>query len=495
MNVPGKSDGPVVPGKRPNEAHRAKEVAEGRGPAKGNSRQQNTLRTQSRASAPSALERVRKAARRAKSERFTSLAHHVTIERLKGAYWAAKRRAAPGVDGVTWKEYGGRLEENIRELHGRLKRGAYRAKPSRRTYIPKADGRQRPLGIAALEDKLVQGAVVGVLNAVYEEDFLGFSYGFRPGRSQHNGLDALAVAIERRKVNWVLDADIRGFFDAINHEWLIKFVQHRIADPKILRLIQKWLDAGVLEKGEWRSSEVGTPQGATISPLLANVYLHYVLDLWTQQWRKRNASGDVVIVRYADDFVVGFEHRQDAERYQQELGERMRKFSLELHSEKTRLIEFGRFAARNRKRRGQSKPETFGFLGFTHICGKSRSGSFLLRRQTLAKRLRTKLKEVRTELRRRRHDCPLEQGRWLHGVVRGYFQYHAVPTNFAALRAFHRGIVRAWHGALTRRSHKAATSWADVKRRAKAWLPKPKILHPWPSVRFDAKTQGKSRMR
>ena len=495
MNVPGKSDGPVVPGKRPNEAQRAEEVAEGRGPAKGNSRQQNTPRTQSRAGVPSALARVREAARRDKSERFTSLAHHITIERLRNAYCALKRRAAAGVDGVTWGEYGKRLEENIQDLHGRLKRGAYRAKPSRRTYIPKADGRQRPLGIAALEDKLVQGAVVEVLNAIYEVDFLGFSYGFRPGRGQHDALDALAVAIERKKVNWVLDADIRGFFDAINHEWLIKFVKHRIDDPKILRLIQKWLNAGVLEEGEWRASEVGTPQGATISPLLANVYLHYVLDLWTQQWRKRNATGDVIIVRYADDFVVGFEHRRDAEGYQRELGERMRKFSLELHPEKTRLIEFGRFAARNRKQRGQSKPETFAFLGFTHICGKSRSGAFLLRRQTLAKRLRAKLKEVRAELGWRRHDCPLEQGRWLRGVVQGYFRYHAVPTNFSSLSAFHRGVVRAWHSALKRRSQKADASWTAIERRARAWLPKPKILHPWPGVRFDATTRGKSRMR
>jgi group II intron reverse transcriptase/maturase len=418
----------------------------------------------------------------------------VTIEKLREAYFALKRTAAPGVDDVTWEQYGRRLEENLQDLHARLRRGGYRARPSRRAYIPKADGRKRPLGIAALEDKVVQGAVLEVLNAVYEEDFAGFSYGFRPGRSQHQALDALVVGIERRKVNWVLDADIRGYFDAIDHEWLIKFVQHRIADRSIVRLIQKWLAAGVMEDGKWTESEVGTPQGATISPLLANLYLHHVFDLWAQAWRKRKARGDVIIVRYADDFIVGFQHRQEAERFLEELRERMRKFGLELHPEKTRLIEFGRFAVPNRKERGEGKPETFAFLGFTHICGETRKGKFQLKRQTMAKRLQAKLREVRTELKRRRHLCPLEQGRWLHSVVSGYFRYHAVPTNCPAMTVFRNEVTRAWQHALRRRSQRTKVTWDQMARRARAWLPPVQVLHPWPDVRFDARHNGKSRM-
>jgi len=421
--------------------------------------------------------------------------HHVTVERLREAYWSLNRKAATGVDGVTWGQYGQDLERNLEDLHDRLQTGKYRARPSRRAYIPKADGRQRPLGIATLEDKIAQGAVVAVLNAIYEVDFLGFSYGFRPGRNQHQALDALTVGIVRKKVNWVLDADIRGYFDAIDHEWLVKFLEHRIADRRILRLIRKWLAAGVLEDGKMTKSEVGSPQGASVSPLLANIYLHYVFDLWVHDWRKRYAQGDMIVVRYADDTVVGFQQRPDAERFLAELRERMRKFVLELHPEKTRLIEFGRYAAERRKRRGLGKPETFTFLGFTHICGKTEKGSFLVLRHTIGKRMRAKLQEVKTELGRRMHEATPKQGAWLRSVVRGYFAYHAVPTNVRALGAFRTQVTRHWRHALNRRSQKGMVTWERMTRIADRWLPKARILHPWPEQRFDARTQGRSRVR
>ncbi|AKQ65511.1 Mobile element protein [Myxococcus hansupus] len=373
----------------------------------------------------------------------------------------ARGRHGEPEDGVTWEAYREGLEDNLQSLHGRLHRGAYRARPSRRVYIPKADGRQRPLGVAALEDKLVQRSLVKVMNAVYEEDFLGFSYGFRPGRSQHHALDALAVGLQRMKVSWVLDADIRGFLDAIDHGWMLKFLEHRIADKRVLRLIQKWLGAGVMEKGKWMQTEEGTPQGATISPLLANIYLHYVLDLWAQQWRKRWARGSIIIVRYADDFVVGFQFYSDAERFQVALRERLRKFSLELHPEKTRLLLFGRYAAKMREERGLGKPETFDFLGLTHICGRTRSGKFLLRRHTMRRRMRAKLREVKAELQRRRHLPIPEQGAWLRVVVRGYFAYHAVPTNIMALSSFRTQLAHLWHRALQRRSQRAGMNWGE----------------------------------
>jgi group II intron reverse transcriptase/maturase len=363
-------------------------------------------------------------------------------------------------------------------------------------YIPKADGRQRPLGIASLEDKLVQRAVVEVLNAIYEVDFLGFSYGFRPQRSPHNGLDALAVGILRRKVNWVLDADIRGFFDAIDHGWLVKFIEHRIADPRVLRLIQKWLSAGVMEEGRWTASEEGSPQGATVSPLLANIYLHYVLDLWIQQWRKRHARGDVIVVRYADDFVVGFEHKPDAERFLEALRERLRSFALELHPDKTRLIAFGKRANAFRDaRRTKGAAETFSFLGFTHICAKNRAGRFLLARHTVKARMRAKLHEVKAEVQRRRHLPTPEQGRWLGQVVRGYFAYYAVPTNIEALKSFRTQVIRTWHRALRRRSQRDRTKWARMKALAQRWIPPARVLHPWPDERFDVRTRGKSPVR
>ncbi|WP_398577292.1 group II intron reverse transcriptase/maturase [Stigmatella hybrida] len=498
MNDAGKSDEPIVPVKRSNNAARAvAEAVEGRGKAKGNAAKRNADRTQSRSSpAHSELDRVRSRARKDKEARFTALLHHVTVERLGTAFMQLKRNAAPGVDGVTWEQYGERLEENLLELHARLHRGAYRAKPSRRTYIPKADGRQRPLGIASLEDKLVQRAVVEVMNAIYEKDFLGFSYGFRPGRSQHDALDALAVGLKRRKVNWVLDADIRGFFDAIDHGWLVKFVEHRIGDHRLLRLIQKWLNAGVMEEGTWTQSKVGSPQGATVSPLLANIYLHYALDLWVHQWRKRTARGEVVVVRYADDFVVGFEHEEDGKKLHEDLRERLRKFQLELHSDKTRLIEFGRDANAKRLRRGErGAAETFRFLGLVHICGKSRRGYFLLTRHTDSKRMRTTLRALKNAMARRRHEPVDAQGRWLGSVVRGYFAYHAVPTNSRAIGRFRTEVIRTWEKSLRRRSQRHRLNWKRMTRLADRWLPPARIQHPWPDERFYAKTRGGSPVR
>src|ERR1700730_16743858 len=428
----GKSDRPTVPGKSPNKAGQpAAEGTEGKGLAKGNLPQQNASRTPSRKDAPSALERVRQAAGKDKKLRFTALLHHIyNLETLRMAYFSLKKEAAPGVDGETWRHYGEQLEVNLQELSERLKRGAYRAKPVRRVFIPKADGRQRPLGVPALEDKIVQRAAVEVLNAIYETDFLGFSYGFRPGRSQHQALDALYTGLLTKKVNWVLDLDIRGFFDAISHEWLVKFIEHRMADRRVVRLIQKWLNAGVLEDGKRIRTEEGTPQGGSASPLLANVYLHYVFDLWVQAWRRKQAHGDVIAVRYADDIVVGFQNETDAKQFLVELTERFRKFSLELHPDKTRLLEFGRFAARNREERGGGKPETFNFLGFTHICGKTRSnGYYTVLRQTIRKRMQAKLSEVKDELRRRMHDPIPEVGQWLRAVVGGHIRYYGVPIN------------------------------------------------------------------
>jgi len=490
MNGQGQSDRPVVPAKFPNNAGRpAAEGMEGRGLAKGNPRQQNAPRTPSRDGALSALERVRGAAERDKRLRFTALLHHVyNVEHLRAAYHALKRDAAPGIDGETWEHYGQALEENLVDLSERLKRRAYRAKPVKRTYIPKADGRQRPLGIPTLEDKLVQRATAEVLNAIYETDFLGFSYGFRPGRSPHNALDALYAGLLTRKVNWVLDADIRGFFEAINHEWLGKFVEHRIADRRVVRLIQKWLNAGVLEDGTRTWRDEGTPQGGSISPLLANVYLHYVFDLWAQRWRKTHAHGDVIVVRYADDFIVGFQHRADAERFLTELRERFAKFSLELHPEKTRLLEFGPFAAENRRRAGQGKPETFDFLGFTHICGKKRNGRFTVVRQTIRKRVQAKLSEVKAELRRRLHDPIPVVGAWLRQVVGGHVRYYGVPMNGPAIGMFRFQVGWLWHRALARRSHTGYVSWERMRRLVERWLPPARICHPYPLRRLGVIT-------
>jgi RNA-directed DNA polymerase len=430
---------------------------------------------------------VRRVAISDKEVRFTALLHHVTVELLREGFKALRREAAPGVDGMTWEAYGQDLEANLQGLHGRLHRGAYRAKPSRRVYIPKADGRQRPLGVAALDDKVVQRAVVEVLNTIYEPEFLGFSYGFRPGRSQHDALDALAAGIKRKKVNWVLDADVRDFFTSLDHNWMEKFLEHRIADRRVLRLIRQWLVAGVVENGKWTACDEGTPQGAVISPLLANVYLHYVFDQWAEQWRRRHARGDMVIVRYADDFIAGFQHRGDAERFQAELSERFAKFALELKAEKTRVLEFGRFATKDRAARGLGRPETFDFLGFTHACGKTRGGYFALRRVTIAKRVRAKLKEVKDQLRRRLHLPIPEVGRWLGSVVRGHLAYYAVPGNTDAVAAFVKQVLRLWWQALKRRSQRAKVTWERMYRLAERWLPKPRVLHPYPEIRFDVR--------
>lgn len=490
MNGPGQSDRPVVPAKSLNNVARAAtEGMEGRGLAKGNPSQQNVLRAQHREGTRSALERVREVAERDKTVRFTTLLHHVyNTDHLRAAYLALKRDAAAGIDGETWRHYGQALERHLADLSGRLKRGAYRAKPVKRAYIPKADGRQRPLGIPTLEDKVVQRATVDVLNAIYETDFLGFSYGFRSGRNPHNALDALYAGLLTRKVNWVLDADIRGFFEAINHEWLVKFVEHRIADRRVVRLIQKWLNAGVLEDGVRTWREEGTPQGGSISPLLANVYLHYVFDLWAQRWRKTQAHGDVIVVRYADDFIVGFQHRADAERFLAELRERFAKFSLELHSEKTRLLEFGPFAAEHRRRVGKGKPETFNFLGFTHICGKKRNGRFTVVRQTIRKRLQAKLSEVKAELRRRLHAPIPEVGRWLRSVVEGHLRYYGVPMNGPALFTFCFQVGRLWCRTLRRRSQTARITWERMRRLIRRWLPPPRICHPYPLRRLGVVT-------
>jgi RNA-directed DNA polymerase len=496
MNGPRKSDRPMVPKKPSNKAGQpAAEAAEGRGLAEGNVDQQNAQRTQSRTSAPSALDRVRQAARKDKKKQFTALLHHVTIDRLRTAFEALEPKAAAGVDGVTWQQYREGLDKKLVDLHVKLHRGAYRARPTRRAYIPKADGKMRALGIAALEDKMVQRAVVEVMNAVHETDFLGFSYGFRTGRSQHNALDALATGILHKKVNWVLDADIRGFFDAIDHGWLMKFVGHRIADRRVLRLIQKWLSAGVIEEGRWTECEEGAPQGATVSPLLANIYLHYGLDIWVQQWRKRQARGEMIFVRYADDFIVGFQHQDDAERFRRDLAERLGRFKLELHPDKTRLIEFGRYAAERRAARGEGKPETFDFLGFTHICASRRAGGFLLARHTSTKRMRRRLHEIREDLHGRRHTPVHEQGKWLGSVLRGYFAYHAVHTNIQALQTFRQQVERHWLHALRRRGQRDRTDWKRLRALSERWLPAAEISHPWPDDRFNARTLGRSPVR
>jgi len=495
MNEPEKSDPAIVAVKPANKADQpsaersvgelyAAESVERRAGTKGNADQQSTRRTQSRVSVSQALERIRKVARERKKERFTALYRHIDIDLLEEAFSKLKANAAPGVDRLTWKDYEANLRRNIEDLHNRVQRGAYRALPSRRVYIPKPDGRQRPIAVAALEDKVVQRAVTELLNAIYEEDFLGFSYGFRPGRGAHDAMDALCVGAHSKKVSFILDADIQSFFDEISQEWLIRFLEHRIGDRRIIRLIQKWLKAGILEDGVVSVSDRGTGQGAVISPLLANIYLHYTLDLWATRWRQRRATGDMIMVRYADDFIIGFEHHMDARLFLAEMRERLRKFALSLHPEKTRLIEFGRFAAERRKRRGLDKPETFNFLGFTFICGKTREGKFQIKRKTRGDRMRAKLQEIKENLRRCMHQPIPKQGKWLRQVVRGYFNYHAVPTNAHALAVFRHNVTELWRRTLRRRSQKDGMTWTRMTLLVDAWLPKPIILHPWPSDRF-----------
>jgi RNA-directed DNA polymerase len=483
-----KSD-PAIVAKKPanNAGQPGAERVERRAGTEGNAGQQSTRRAQDRESVSQALERVRFAARREKKVKFTSLLHHVDHEMLRTSFYALKRDAAPGVDGMTWETYEQGLDRRIENLHARVQSGAYRALPSRRSYIPKEDGTKRPLAVTALEDKIVQRAVAAVLNEIYEEDFLGFSYGFRPGRSQHDALDALYVGISSKKVSFILDADIRSFFTEVSQEWVVRFLEHRIGDKRILRLIQKWLRAGVLEDELLTIEETGTGQGSVISPLLANVYLHYVFDLWAARWRRREATGDMIMVRYADDIVVGFQHEDEARRFLEEMRERLRAFSLTLHPEKTRLIEFGRFAARNRKMRGLGKPETFKFLGFVFICAKSRRGDFQLKRKSRGDRMMAKLREIKEALRKRMHEPIPEVGKWLGQIVAGYFAYHAVPTNSTALHAFRYHVAVLWHRQLCRRSQRAYVVWEQMAKLVDEFLPKPRILHPWPSVRFAVK--------
>ena len=493
----GKSDSLIVSTKSPNKvAEAVAEAVERRGLTKENTQQSDTAQTQGWTKAvPSGLERVREAAERSKDEKFSALLHHVTLELLSEAYYELKKYASPGVDRVTWHMYQADLEENLQDLHGRLHRGTYRAKPSRRAYIPKPDGQERPLGIAALEDKIAQRAVVKVLNAIYEMDFLGFSYGFRPGKSAHVALDALAVGIRFKKINWILDADIRSYFDTIDHNWMMKFLKHRISDKRILRLIWKWLKAGVIEDKQWRASE-GAPQGSSISPLLANIYLHYTLDQWVQWWREQEANGDVIIVRWADDFVVGFQHKFEAERFKSELQKRFNQFSLSLHPEKTRLIRFGRFARRDAKQiDNKSKPETFKFLGFTHYCGINRNGKFKIVRVTIRERLTAKLKQIKKALRAGMHESIQVQGRWIAMVMKGYFNYHAIPGNRDALETFRTEVTKMWYKTLLRRSQRRRINWKQMGKIVKKWLPTVKKLHPWPEERFAAIIQGRSPVR
>ena len=499
MDGSGKSDRPVVPEKPLNKATGAPGAAEGaeeRGLAKGDPPQLPSSRTQSRAMLKRKLWRIRQVAEERKEEPFTALWHHIyNPNRLHESYWAVNRSSAPGVDGVTWKQYGEQLWGNLTDLAGRLMRGAYRPLPVERTYIPKGDGSQRPIGKNAMEDKIVQRTFSQVVGEVYEAEFLGFSYGCRPGRSQHQALDALSVGLDKRPVNWVLDADIRGFFGAIDHEWLLRFLQHRIEDQRVLRQVRKWLKAGVLEEGEIHVARSGTPQGGNVSPLLANIYLHYVLDLWAHRWRRKRARGAMIIVRYVDDFVAGFEYREDAERFLVELRERLSRFHLELHADKTRLIEFGRFAAQNRKERGQGKPETFDFLGFTHMCSTNRRGRSIVRRHTMRQRLAAKLKSIKVELKRRRHQKLAEQRKWVIAVLQGHYQYYGVPRNIHALGVFYRELLRLWWRALRRRGQKRRLSWKRFFRKAGQWLPRPRITHPYPDQRLCVTTQGRSPVR
>jgi RNA-directed DNA polymerase len=500
MHGGGESYSGVVPTKQPNKSEPPPaEAVEGRPLTKENTPEPNSHRTPCRESGRSGLERVREAAKKDGKLKFTALLHHVSIDLLRESYNSLKKKAAPGVDGVTWEEYGRNLESGLSDLHGRIHRRAYRARPSRRTWISKTDGRKRPLGIAALEDKVVQTAVGTVLNQIWEEDFLGFSYGFRPGRGQQDALDALSVGIVRKKVNWILDLDIRSFFDKLQHDWLVRFVEHRIGDKRVVRLIQKWLKAGVVEDGRWFQTEEGSPQGSVISPILANLYLHHVLDLWAKAWRKKQARGEMIIVRYADDGVLGFERREDAELFLEQLRERLRKFGLELHPEKTRLIEFGRYAAERREKREEKKPETFNFLGFTHICGTNhKTGKFTVLRKTIGKRMAAKLTELRAKLRQRMHASPKETGKWLGQVVRGYFQYHAIPGNWDRLKAYRNDVLRMWFQTLRRRSQRSRLSWDRFQEGLGSLLPPVQILQPYPAVRFDAKyaqIQGKNRVR
>ena len=475
------------------------EEMEGRTLGEGKTVLQNRDWTQSQEEEKSALTKakdwIREAARKDKKQKFTSLWHHVyKVEHLQEIFYEVKRSAAVGVDEKTWLAYKMNLKENLQDLSERLRRGAYRPQPVKRVYIPKPDGKQRPIGILALEDKLVQRITSQVLEPIYELDFKGFSYGFRPKRSALDALDALIVGIERKKVNWVLDADIQSFFDTIDHECLIEFVEHRIADKRIIRHIKKWLRAGVMEERKWKASEEGTPQGGSISPLLANIYLHYAFDLWIDHWRQ-TAKGDVIVVRYADDFVIGFQYEFEAIGFRKRLQERLTRFHLTIHPEKTRLIEFGRFAQANRERSKKGKPETFEFLGFTIICGQNRKGRFQVMRKTIRKRMWRKLKAIKDEARSRLNHAISSVGKWLELVLKGHYNYFGVPTNIRSLSVFRNEIVKAWLRVLRRRSHKHKITWERMQRIAEKWLPKPRIVHRYPEERLRVRTQARSPVR
>ena len=460
----------------------------------------HTYRTQERGRVSQGAKRLRQFVRQNPRVRLTTLLHHINVETLRSALYSLRKRAAAGVDGMTWERYAEGLEDRLIDLHDRVHSGAYRATPVRRVNIPKPDGGVRPLGIASLEDKIVQRAVVDtILNPIFEEGFCEFSYGFRPGKSAHDALDFLAWGIERRKINYIVDADIRAFFDTVDRDWLVTFLEHRIADKRVIRLIIKWLNAGVLGDGVLSDTLKGTPQGAVISPILANIYLHYVLDLWTEKrWEPQEARGETLIVRYADDFVAGFQYRGDATRFLRDLGDRLRKFGLSLHPDKTRLVEFGRFAEERRRRRGEGRPETFDFLGFTHYCRKTRRGRFGLGRKPIAKRMTRLLKRIKELLVRRMHAPVHETGKWLGRVLNGWLNYYAVPTSFIFLHRFQHRLKRLWHSVLRRRSQKDRTSWERIDALIAEHWPKIRIRHPWPNRRINVKrasaTRGRSRV-
>jgi len=486
----------IVPEKSAKTRVTPVESMEGRAAAEGKSAHGDAHRAQDRERARTQVERIGQRAKRKEGERFNNLLSALKVPLLKEAYQRLRRSAAPGIDGVTWEAYGEHLDARLLALQDRIHRGSYHPQPVRRVHIPKGDGRTRPLGIPTLEDKIVQQAVRMVLEPIYEREFLGFSYGFRPGRSQHDALNALAEAVNR-KLNWVLDADIRAFFDTIDHGWMQRFLEHRVADRRMVRLLMKLLHAGVMEDGELREVEEGTPQGGNVSPLLANIYLHYALDLWAQQWRKRHARGEMYIVRYADDFVMGFQREQDARAMREALAARLAKFGLELHPDKTRVLRFGRFAREKCEREGRTSPETFDFLGFTHIAGVDRRGAFQLKRRTSRKKRKAKLAKLSEEMRRRRHEPVPLQHAWLCSVLRGHYRYYGVPTNTPALKLFRERVRSGWHRQLQRRSQRAR--WNCKKRAAHEKLfplPLPKIHHPWPSLRHAApSTRGGSPVR
>lgn len=463
------------------------ESMEERAEAKGSSAARNAPPTQSGSGVPTAMQRIRQRITQKPKERWTNLLSHIRVPLLEEAYHSLQKKAAVGVDGVTWEAYGERLDERLRDLEGRIHRGSYHPQPVRRVEIPKENGSTRPIGITALEDKIVQQAVRWLLEPIYEAEFVGFSYGFRPNRSAHDALDALATALGRR-VNWVLDADIRSFFDTIDHGWMQKFIEHRIGDRRLVHLLMKWMKAGVMKDGELHEVKEGTPQGGIVSPLLANVYLHYVLDLWVQSWREKLADGDVYVVRYADDFVMGFQYEKDARAMHRALSERMARFGLGLHPEKTRVIEFGRYARRDRERKGLQKPETFTFLGFVHIVGNSRKGTHQLQRHTSGKKLRASLARVKEACRRMRHLPVEEQHAWLRRVVVGHYNYYGVPSNYRALDCYHREVTRTWHRSLQRRSQRGRWREGQRTRFLKRFaLPTPRIVHPWPTSRFSTR--------